>query len=219
MEDNLVDGFTALLIQGNSAALNMAKSVITNPMLINTDPEQGTPWAVMLEVEDHDKGLDAEVSESLVITKNGKKNVADNVAPGSWTWQLAGYIPGIPEMQLTNLFTPYVRVQTDYLTRAAENGHVLLYKDLDNKVYKYVTIKSIHVKTQKDCRNKTPFSLTLKEINLLDEQEANNNVVLSGLAYSVSAQGTTIALNVAKDIVNETLQFAGDIAGQLNRSF
>lgn len=173
------DTLTKLIAQGNSQALNMAQSLLSNPVLINPaagmphsyEAQAVMPFIIPLECETHKQHLDAEVSESIVIARDNKKNVTDNVAPGSWSWNLSGYIPGRPEVEITNLFTPFVILHTNYLKKAAEKGYLLVFKDIDSSIYYNVVIKSIDISTQKDCRNRTPFTMTLKSINTLDDLE------------------------------------------------
>lgn len=202
---------TKLIAQGNSQALSLAKTLLSSPILIN--PPAGTehayenqtmmPFVIPLETETHKQHLDAEVSESLIITKENKVNVTDNVAPGSWSWQLSGYIPGIPELEPSNLFTPFVTMMTNYLKKAAEKGYLLIYKDIDSSIYYNVVIKSIDVETQKDCRNRTPFSMTLKAINTLDditaeatESEQAASVVKGSILGVAKQLGSTVGSKV-----------------------
>lgn len=166
-----------LLAQGSNGALNLAKSILTNPVLIN--PPAGLPYSyenqsmmpffVPLEVVSHKQHMDAEISENLIICKTQKQHITDNIAPGSWTWTLSGYIPGLQNLEPTNLFTPFVTMNTNFLRRAAAKGYLLVFKDMDSSIYTNVVIKSLDIDTQKDCRNKTPFTMTLKAINTLDE--------------------------------------------------
>lgn len=168
---------TKLIAQGSNQAISLAKSLLTNPVLINPalgmphsfEAQASMPFVIPLEAETHNQHIDTEVSESLVIAKDNKVNVTDNVAPGSWTWTLSGYIPGIPELEVTNLFTPFVTLMTNFLRKAAQKGYLLVFKDIDSSIYYNVVIKSLDIATQKDCKNKTPFKMTLKAINTIDD--------------------------------------------------
>ena len=169
-----MDGLSQLVVNGNSTALNLVKTLLDSPMLINPSItkdglSQGAPFAIPLETETHQQTGNAEVSESLVITAEGKRNVADNVAPGAWTWNLSGYIPGNDALEITNLYTPFVALNSWLIRNAFQNGYVLIYKDIDAQIYRRVVIKSLTISTKADCRNKTPFSMTLKEINVIDD--------------------------------------------------
>ncbi len=93
-----MDKLSQLVVNGNPTALSLVKTLLNSPMLINLGITkegltQGAPFAIPLETQTHQQTGTAEVSESLVITASGKKNIADNVAPGSWTWVLQGIFP------------------------------------------------------------------------------------------------------------------------------
>jgi hypothetical protein len=163
----VLSGITKAIIQGNLLAIKLAKSCITTPVLINTDIEQGSKYAIPLQCETNQKSAAAEVSESLVICTDAKKNVTDNVAPGSKSWHLTGYIQGAPGVEVTNYFTPMLRYNVKTLWSWFERGAVLMFKDGDSNVYDRVVIKDLQTSQQKDSANAVPFSMTLKEINLI----------------------------------------------------
>ena len=96
-----MDTLSQLVVNGNPTALSLVKTLLNSPMLINLGITkegltQGSPFAIPLETQNHQQTGSADVSESLVITASGKKNIADNVAPKSWTWNFTGYIPAMP---------------------------------------------------------------------------------------------------------------------------
>lgn len=198
-----------LVAQGNNQGLKLVKTLLQSPMLIN--PPAGMPYSyenqamlpfvIPLETENHKQHLDAEVSESLIISKTEKVNVTDNVAPGSWSWQLSGYIPGIPELEPSNLFTPFVAMMTNYLKRAAAKGFLMVYKDIDAAIYTNVVIKSIDIDTQKDCRNRTPFTMTLKAINTLDELTIDSTAAEAAAATEAgTALGEVLKVGVTTGV-------------------
>lgn len=161
-------GIGTQLVAGSAIALKFAKSTWMNPKLTNADASKGPLYSIPLEIEAHQQTGGAEVSESLVILKDAKRQIADNVAPGSWSWELSGYIPGSP-VELTNYFTPIVSKHTEIMRAWFKNGTILEYRDIDMAVYKRVVIKSLSITVQADCRNKQPFSMTLKEINVMED--------------------------------------------------
>lgn len=200
-----MDKLTKQILSGSSAAaMNLVKSLITNPMLINADPTQEQPWSISLEVEDEAQNVSAEVSESLLIADDTKTNVADNVAPGSWTWDLSGYIGGIPELQYTNYYTPFVTHQVNYLKMAAKKGFILQFKDSDCALYRRVVIQSLTIRQEKDCRNKRPFSMSLKEINVINSRAEFDTGVAS---YASVAAGAAIgpALTAGTTLAQKTV--------------
>lgn len=163
-----MDGLTLKIIQGNRAAINLAKTCISTPTLINKDITQGALAAIPLECETVQKSAQAEVSESLVISSEAKKYVSDNVAPGSKTWNLAGYITGSKEIEPSNILQIMTKMNADVLWQWYERGAVLIFKDGNAQVYDSVVIKQLQTAQQKDSANATPFTMTLKEINTMD---------------------------------------------------
>ena len=112
-----MDTLSQLVVNGNPTALSLVKTLLNSPMLINLGITkegltQGAPFAIPLETQTHQQTGSADVSESLVITASGKKNIADNVAPKSWTWSITGYIPGNAAVEPTNLYTPFAALNS-----------------------------------------------------------------------------------------------------------
>ena len=103
----------------------------------------------------------------MVISAEAKKYISDNVAPGSKSWRLSGYIPGLRELEPTNKFQPFVQLHTDILWNWFNHGAVLIFKDGNAQIHSQVVIKELQTSQQKDSANATPFSLTLKEINVM----------------------------------------------------
>ncbi len=163
-----MDGLQVQIISGTAVAIKAAKEMLTTPTLINTDITQGDIYSLPLECETYQQEGSAEVSESLILIYNGKEKVSDNVAPGTYTWSLSGYIPGMPS-ETTNIYTPFVRLHTNILQNWFKKGAVLTFKDIECKLHKKVVIQRLKVSHTKDCRNKMPFSMTLKEINTMDD--------------------------------------------------
>lgn len=208
-----MDAFSQLILRGSPSALNYAKSLLSAPTLINTGfigrNKQGLPFAIALGAEEVSQQGNAQVSESVVITSNKKVNIADNISPSSWEWNLQGYISGEDILEPTNFFTPFVRLYTNLLKTAFKNGYILIYKDIDAAIYTQVVIKQLTIRTQPECRNKTPFSMTLKEINTLSVNENNQTLETSsaipnpgGILGDAIDAGTTIAVTASTDILS-----------------
>ena len=200
----MANNFVNLIIQGSQSAIRSAQTLITTPTLIFI-PDEGAGskgWAVPLEVEQHQQNINIEVSENPVITQDRKINVMDNIAPGSWEWNLIGYIGGIPDIELTNIYTPFVTLQTNYLKMAAEKGYLLKFKDSDCHLYENCIIKQLTISEQKDAKNKKPFSLVLKQINVIDpanaelsESEQFATMASKSILGATGEMGVTIATN------------------------
>lgn len=183
-----MDELSKKIAEGNAAAINLVKTLLTTPTLINLDTAQGTPYALPLEIETHQQNCQSEVSTSLVICRQNKVNVTDNVAPGAYTWELSGYIPGMTGVkEVTNFWTPSVQLNTDIIRMWNKRGAVLAFKDIDGTIYKRVVIKSLSIAIQKDCRNKTPVKLTLQEINVMENALAD---ITTTEAASTPTEGT-----------------------------
>lgn len=184
---------TTAILSGSATALSAAKSLISTPAIIYNKASSANwllnelaatvpayagnanSFFIPLETEQHTQHGDAEVSENLIFstTDDAKKYIADNVAPGPWTWNLSGYIPGASGLEFTNLYTPFLRRNVNFLKTAFKKGLRLTFKDVDCKLYDNVVIQSIDIDTRPDCRNKCPFTMTLKEINTMSSATAN----------------------------------------------
>ena len=208
-----MDGLTLKITNGNRKALALAKTLVTTPTLINTDIRQGAVYAIPLDVETNQKSAAAEVSENLVISTDAKKYISDNVAPGSRSWRLAGYLKGIPRLEPSNYFQPFVQLHADILWSWYLHGAVLVFKDGNAQIYQKVVIKDLQTAQQKDSANAMPFTLTLKEINVMetstadlpDDASGDPNRIAKSLPAVGSALGAPLTLGMtAADTVQET---------------
>lgn len=208
-----MDGLSLKITSGDRKALALAKTLVTTPTLINTKLKQGAVYAIPLDVETNQKSAAAEVSESLVITTDAKKFISDNVAPGSKSWQLSGYIKGIPILEPSNYFQPFVQLHTDVIWNWFEHGAVLVFKDGNAQIHKRVVIKSLQTAQQKDSANATPFTMTLKEINVMETTMSNlpddateeANRLAKSLPILGSVYGAPVTLGMtAAEVVEET---------------
>lgn len=209
-----MNGLTLKITTGNKKALALAKTFITTPTLINYDPTQGAMYAIPLSVETNQRSAAAEVSESLIIASDVKNYVSDNIAPGTKSWRLSGYIKGFPTLEPTNIFKPFVRLHTGILWNWFDSGAVLVFKDGDSSVYTKVVIKDLQTAQQKDCASATPFTMTLKEIkvmktSVLDLPDlVNRDRIVKSIATIGSIQGAALGLGmtmteVAMDVQSE----------------
>ena len=204
-------GLSQKIINGNIKALSLAKTLLTTPTLINVDPRQGAIYSLSLEVETNQKSATAEVSESLVIATNAKQYVSDNIAPGAKSWRLSGYIKGLPLMEPTNYFQPFVKMHTEILWSWFSHGAVLIYKDGDANIYTRVVIKDLQTSQQKDSANATPFTMTLKEINTLDmnmADVASDTIDIDKYIKSMPAIGSAIGTTVSLGVTTAETQTA-----------
>ena len=141
----------------------------------------------------------AEVSESLVINSDAKKNITDNVAPGSRSWHLTGYITGInPSLEPTNKYQPMMKYHTDMVWSWFNHGAILIYKDGNARIFKQVVIKDLQTSQVKDAANGVAFSMTLKEINVMESSLSDlpDNLTLDAnkIKKSLPVSGTSLGL-------------------------
>jgi hypothetical protein len=194
----LMDGLTLKIIKKNRKAIALAKTCVTTPTLINIDITQGAVYALPLAVETNQRSASAEVSESLVIGTDVKKNITDNVAPGAQSWHLTGYIQGIKRLEPTNFYQPFVQLHTDILWQWFEKGAILIYKDGNAQIHDKVVIKDLQTAQQKDSANATPFTLTLKELNVMNTSpnnvEDNSNIDVNKQMKSQPAIGSGLGI-------------------------
>ena len=189
------------IISGSASAASLALSLLSLPRLTCLIP----PWTIALETENLRQHGEAKVAENVLISSlpayASKAYVADNVAPGPYTWHLDGYIPGNMLMEPTNIFTPIVRMNVNLIRDAYKRGAILQFKDGDNKIYENVVIQSLDLDTRADCKNKAPFAMVLKEINILDSiggeiVEAASTIAAGTAAGEATKIGST-ASNMA----------------------
>lgn len=178
---------TKEIIAGARSAMEWVKTLLTNPALICTEPDM--PFYIPIMVSSNVQRGDAQISERTIIaqgeTRQQKKIVADNIAPGVWQWTLSGYLIGAPEIELTNLFTPIVRTQKELLRAAFKRGVLLTLKDGDCMPYLHVGIQSIQFRTEPDCLNFCPVDITIKQLNIMS--------VATGVASETMASATPAA--------------------------
>lgn len=181
---------------GSKRAVEIVKSVLQNPMLISKSPS----WGISLEVETITQTGQADVSERAVIVPGSgvKSFLNDNVAPGAWTWQMSGWIPGDPLAEPTNLYTPVVMMNVCFLRAAYKNGSRIIFKDVDQMIYKNCVIQSLSIDTKSECKNKKPFSMTLKEIVELKAtiSDKTDLEALSEAKNTIEDKGITTACTV-----------------------
>ena len=84
----------------------------------------------------------------------------------------------------------------DILWNWFERGAVLIFKDVDARIYKQVVIKDLQTGKAKDSANAIPFSLTLKELNTMSTSlikiEDFQNIDTTRLAVSAPIVGSTL---------------------------
>lgn len=104
---------STLIASGAANALALIKQFVTNP----------TIGGVTVRATRFECVMEAEVSRKLLINlqanstgqgQQGLQNVFDNVAPGPRTWDVEGYVGGLP-FELTSLYMPSLDFMTQRL--------------------------------------------------------------------------------------------------------
>jgi hypothetical protein len=95
-----------LLASNASLAISLIKQFVASPMV----------GGVAIQATRFDCITEAEVSRHVLIRSSDSElqNVTDSVAPGPRTWEIEGYIGGLP-MELTSLYMPSLNLFTDLL--------------------------------------------------------------------------------------------------------
>lgn len=187
----MADDFKTALIEGSLTVLEWVKTLLTNPALISIDPNN--PFYIPIICEGDTQRGDAQVSDRVIIGPGAvtqqKKIIADNVAPGPWSWTFSGYLVGMPEFEPTNLFTPFVRLQKFLLQYAFKNGAILTLKDSDCMPYPSVAIQSITFRNVPDCRNFQPIDITIKQLDIMTTAAGISSVESAASPAAGSADG------------------------------
>lgn len=200
--------FTTALIAGSKSVLEWVKTMLTNPALISADARN--PFYIPIICNQDTQRGDAQVSDRVIIGQGEqtqqKKIIADNVAPGPWSWTFSGYLVGIPELEITNLFTPFVRLQKVLLQDAFKHGLVLTLKDSDCMPYPFVAIQSISFRHEPDCRNYQPIDITLKQMEIMNTATGAATGVTSAAspeAGTADGVATEAGVTAGTDMVSE----------------
>lgn len=180
-------GLANLIASHSAVALTLIKQYI------------GVPWlaGVPISATRFRRSTRADVARHVLIDLTaGKQYVNDNVAPGPRTWEIAGYIGGLP-LELTSLFMPSLNMFRDMIDKAYYSRQLVDFMDPDFKRWK-VVIERFEYEKEPDTQNRLTIAVTLSEINVLTALIAPGDP--SGLP-SAPASGTEAGLPVAAGTV------------------
>lgn len=164
--------FARAIVNGDPTALNLAKTLLSNPTIISLSP----PWAISLEANIRKRGTSEVAQHPVIVPGTGRRQLLnDNVAPSPIEWQMEGYIPGNPLIERRCIFTPIVRLNADFLWLAWQRGSRIIFKDTDQRIYTDCVISSLETAPNAECQNKLPFSMTLQELVKLDISKAEDD--------------------------------------------
>ena len=147
----------ATLIASNlSAFVSVVKQFTSNPR-INGIPIQSTRFDCVME---------AEVSRHVLISlQQNLQNVFDNVAPGPRTWEVEGYIGGLPG-ELSSLYMPSLKFFVDLLDGIFNSRTPCSLIDPSFREYSALISRFRH-STVPGVQNKVTVALSLVEITVL----------------------------------------------------
>jgi len=147
----------ATLIASNAAAaLGVIKQYTTNPKV----------GGVLVQATRFDCIMDAEVSRHVLINlQQGLQNVMDNVAPGPRTWEIEGYVGGLPG-ELTSLYMPSLSLMVKFLDMQFNMRQMTFLIDPQFRTYN-VFIASFRYSYEPSTQNRVPVKLSLVEVTIL----------------------------------------------------
>ena len=147
----------ATLIASNASSfLSVVKQFTTNPR-INGLPIQANRFDCVME---------AEVSRHVLINlQQNLQNVMDNVAPGPRTWEIEGYVGGLP-VELTSLYMPSLKFFIDLLDGMFNSRTPVILIDPAFRGYSVLISRFKH-STVPGVQNKVTVSISLVEVTVL----------------------------------------------------
>jgi hypothetical protein len=139
-----------------SSFVSMVKQFTSNPR-INGIPIQSTRFDCVME---------AEVSRHVLINlQQNLQNVFDNVAPGPRTWEIEGYIGGVP-FELSSLYMPSLKFFVDLLDGIFNSRTPCTLLDPSFREYSVLVSRFKH-SIVPGTQNKVAVTLSLVQITVL----------------------------------------------------
>jgi hypothetical protein len=147
----------ATLIASNlSSFVSVVKQFTSNPK-INGLPIQAVRFDCVME---------AEVSRHVLINlQQNLENVFDNVAPGPRTWEIEGYVGGLP-IELSSLYMPSLKFFVDLLDGVFNSRTPCNLIDPSFRSYSVLISRFKH-STTPGVQNKVAVSMSLVEVTVL----------------------------------------------------
>lgn len=186
------------LANTNSARIRLLKALLT------------TPWLAYVPIwpEEVVDELDAEISTQLVVSTidGGKEFVSDNTAPKPRTWNIKGYIKGIPYIELTNWFMPSLSAQKLIIDSAIRLRRPLPFRTNEGEIVK-VFVKNRKYLSSPDNMNAIKIELLVQEFLQFNIDALVNGAIASEVAQSSIPQLGTF--------MGAAVQFGGVVAVKL----
>ena len=146
-----------LIASSVANALALVKRYLAQPMV----------GGITIQATRFECVMEADVSRKVVIdlTQNNKRNVMDNVAPGPRTWEIEGYIGGLP-FELTSLYMPSLAMATDLLDGLFQAREQTTLVAPNFKSFP-VLISRFEYSAVPDVQNRVPVRISLVELTSL----------------------------------------------------
>ena len=150
-----------LLASNASLAISLIKQFVASPMV----------GGVAIQATRFDCITEAEVSRHVLIRSSDSElqNITDSVAPGPRTWEIEGYIGGLP-IELTSLYMPSLNLFTDLLQGILDSRIPTVLLDPFYRTINNVLISRFQYSKEPDSQNRVPVKLSLIEITVLTVQ-------------------------------------------------
>jgi hypothetical protein len=198
-----------LLASNASLAISLIKQFVASPMV----------GGIAIQATRFDCTTEAEVSRHVLIRSSDSElqNITDSVAPGPRTWEIEGYIGGLP-MELTSLYMPSLTLMTDLLQGILDSRKPTVLLDPYYRTINNVLISRFNYSKAPEEQNKVPVKISLVEITVLTVQSGPQSEIgqkgvvqpSDGGSYGAPANlGSTANSNVG------TSFFIGGVASAL----
>lgn len=140
----------------------------------------------------------AEISTQLIVSQGigGKEFITDNIAPGPRTWDLKGYISGIPFVELSNWFMPSLMAQKLVIDTWYTSRRPVPFRTTDGEILT-VLIREYSFIEEPENMNTVRIEVSLQEINYLTMISNVVSGTAKGSMLSNPAVGKAIGLGLA----------------------
>ena len=139
----------------------------------------------------------AEISTQLIVSQGigGKEFITDNIAPGPRTWDLKGYISGIPFIELSNWFMPSLMAQKLVIDTWYTSRKPVPFRTTDGEILT-VLIRECSFIEEPENMNTVRIEVSLQEINYLTMISNVVSGTAKGSMLSNPAVGKAIGLGL-----------------------
>ena len=177
------------LIGQGGPVLQLIKNYLTQP----------TVAFVAIQATRFETTMEADVSKKVIIDlTRGKHIVNDNVAPGPRTWEVEGFVGGMPG-ELSSYFMPSLVIFTAMLEAAYLSRQQVPLKDPSGRMFQ-VVISRFWYSTQPEVQNRVPVRLTLQEIYTLSVLTLAANALPSATPLDGSLSGNSLSSGVTQSL-------------------